>query len=47
MFVTAGGNVETVTKARMWVIYAVIGVALAVLARGIVAFVRDIVEEGV
>jgi len=39
MFVTAGGNPEQVTKARNWLMYALIGLAIAVLARGLVTLV--------
>lgn len=34
-FLTAGGNPDSVTKARQMLIYALVGVAVAVLARGI------------
>ncbi|MCX6738189.1 MAG: pilin [Candidatus Parcubacteria bacterium] len=39
MFVTAGGNPEQVTKAKNFLIYALIGLAVAVLARGLVGVV--------
>jgi hypothetical protein len=39
MFVTAGGNPEQVTKAKNFLIYALIGLAVAVLARGLVGLV--------
>jgi len=42
-FVTATGNPETVSKARNFVLYALIGVAVAVASRGLVALVRRIV----
>jgi len=42
-FVTAAGNPETVSKARNFVLYALIGVAVAVASRGLVALVRTIV----
>ena len=42
-FVTAAGNPETVSKARNFVLYALIGVAVAVASRGLVWLVRDIV----
>jgi len=35
-FVTASGNPETVAKARQFIIYALIGVIVAVLARGLI-----------
>ena len=38
-FVTAGGNPDTISKARNFVLYALIGVLIAVLARGLVWFV--------
>ena len=43
MFVTAGGNPEQVTKARNWLMYALIGLAIAVLARGIVTLVLTMI----
>jgi len=42
-FVTAAGNPETVSKARNFVLYALIGVAVAVASRGLVALARTIV----
>jgi len=34
-FLTAGGNPDSVTKARQMLIYALVGVAVAILARGL------------
>jgi len=42
-FVTAGGSEEKVTTARSQVMYALIGVMVALLARGLIALVRRIV----
>lgn len=42
-FVTASGNPESVSKARHFVIYALIGVVVAFLARGLVVLVGQIV----
>jgi len=42
MFVTAGGNPEQVNKARQMLINALIGVAIALAARGAVAVVSSI-----
>ena len=42
MFVTAGGNPEAVTKARQMLINALIGVAIALLAKGLVLLVGNI-----
>jgi len=42
-FVTAGGSEEQVNKARTHLTYALIGIGLAVLAKGLVALVRTIV----
>ncbi|MBU3964452.1 hypothetical protein KJ562_01890 [Patescibacteria group bacterium] len=39
MFVTAGGSPEQVGKAKNFLIYALIGLAVAVLARGLVGIV--------
>lgn len=38
-FVTASGNPETVAKARQFIIYALIGVIVALLARGMIYLV--------
>ncbi|TSC75365.1 MAG: hypothetical protein G01um101430_460 [Parcubacteria group bacterium Gr01-1014_30] len=43
LFVTAAGDPEKTSKARNFVIYALIGVAVAIAARGLVALVRRIV----
>ena len=42
MFVTGGGNPEQVGKARTILMYALIGLAIAVLARGLMYFVLKI-----
>jgi len=39
-FVTAGGDAEKVEKARSMIMYAVIGIIVAILAKGIVAFIK-------
>jgi hypothetical protein len=44
LFVTAQGDPEKVAKARNYVIYAMIGVVVALLAQGIVSFVRLVIE---
>jgi len=41
-FVTAQGDSDKVTKARNFVLYALIGVAVAVAAKALVAFVQMI-----
>jgi phosphoglycerol transferase MdoB-like AlkP superfamily enzyme len=41
-FITAGGDPTKVASARNWVLYALIGVAVALLARGLVTFVSRI-----
>jgi hypothetical protein len=45
-FITASGNPETVAKARNFVLYALVGVAVAVAARGLVALIQRIVGGG-
>jgi len=45
VFVTAGGSPEKVAGARNWLMYALIGLAIAVLARGLVALVQLIVGQ--
>jgi len=42
MFVTAGGNPENTTKARQMLINALIGVAVALGAKGLVAVITSI-----
>lgn len=44
-FVTAGGNPENVNKARQMLINALIGVAIGLAARGLVAVITSIVSE--
>lgn len=43
-FVTASGNPEQITKARNFILYALIGVMVALLARGMVVLVQKIVK---
>ena len=42
MFVTAGGSPEKVTTARNVLMYALIGLAVAVLAKGLIALVAKL-----
>jgi hypothetical protein len=41
-FVTASGNPETVSKARNFVLWALVGVAIAIASRGLVSLVGKI-----
>jgi len=41
-FLTAGGNPESVAKARQMLIYALIGIAVAVLAWGMVPLITNV-----
>ena len=43
-FLTAGGNPESVTKARQMLVYAIIGIAVAILAKSVVPIVKAILE---
>ncbi len=43
-FVTASGNPETVAKARQFIIYALIGVLVALLARGMIFLVSRMIS---
>ncbi|MBU3964450.1 hypothetical protein KKE85_01520 [Patescibacteria group bacterium] len=43
LFITGGGNPEQTTKAKRWLIYALIGLTVAVISRGLVALVLLIV----
>ncbi|HOX30241.1 MAG TPA: pilin [Candidatus Paceibacterota bacterium] len=45
LFITAGGDPDKVNSARQNVMYAMVGVAVAVLAKGIVALVQGLVQE--
>jgi|SRR3989344_6573239 len=42
LFITAGGNAETVTKARNTLLYAIVGIAVAILAFSLVAISQSI-----
>ncbi len=42
-FVTAGGDVESISKARSFVLYAIIGLIVAFAARGLVLLVERVV----
>lgn len=46
-FVTASGDAEKVSTARNFVLYAIIGVVVAFLARGLIWFVRTVMPPGV
>ncbi|GEM_PF-2230222 len=43
LLATAGGNPEQMKQARSWLIYAAIGLAVAVISRGLVALVGVII----
>jgi len=45
LFVTGGGNPEQIGKARNFLMYALIGLAIAVLSRGLVALVQMIIGQ--
>lgn len=45
-FVTASGDVEKIAKARQWVLMALVGVAVAFMARGLVALIKTIACGG-
>ncbi|TSC75364.1 MAG: hypothetical protein G01um101430_459 [Parcubacteria group bacterium Gr01-1014_30] len=42
-FVTSGGDPQKVTNARMMVIYAMVGLAIILIAEGIVALIRRVI----
>ena len=42
LFITAGGNAETITKARNILLYSIVGIAVSVLAFGLVSVSRSI-----
>jgi len=41
-FVTASGEPDKIAKAKTFVIYALVGVAVAVASRGLIALVREV-----
>ena len=41
LFITAGGKEESVTTARKMLLYAIIGIVVALLAQGIVNYLRE------
>ncbi|MBI5913401.1 hypothetical protein HY839_03075 [Candidatus Azambacteria bacterium] len=42
LFITAAGNAESITKARSILLYAIVGIAVAVLAFSLVAISKSI-----
>jgi hypothetical protein len=44
-FVTAQGDTDKITKARNYIIYAMIGVVVALLSQAIVGLVRNVIEK--
>ncbi len=44
LYLTSGGDEEKVKKARQWIVYAVIAIIIAFLARAIVAIVRQLLQ---
>ena len=42
LFITAGGNAETVTKARNILLYAIVGIAVAILSFSLVAISQSV-----
>jgi Na+-driven multidrug efflux pump len=44
-FVTAQGDTEKITKARNYIIYAMIGVVVALLSQAIIGLVRNMIEK--
>jgi len=45
-FVTASGNPEQIGKARNMVLWAIVGVVIALLAKGLVYFICDVIAPG-
>jgi type II secretory pathway component PulF len=46
LFVTAGGDAEKVSKAKMNLLYALIAMVVAIMARGFAPLVRSILDPG-
>lgn len=44
MFITANGDPEKVNKAKMMVVYSIIGILVATMSRGIVGLLRGVVK---
>ncbi|MBU1045544.1 hypothetical protein KJ616_00255 [Patescibacteria group bacterium] len=47
LYVTAGGNPETVGKANKMLMYALIGIAIAVIVRGLIALVGALLGQSI
>jgi len=47
MFVTGGGNPDTIGKARNMLMYALVGLAVAVVARGLIALVAKFLDTSI
>ncbi len=45
-FITAAGNPEQANKGRQWLLYAVVGVVIALVARGVPMMVERIIMGG-
>ena len=46
-FLTAGGNPDSVVKARQMLVFALVGVAVAVLAKGLPYLIKNFLEASV
>ena len=44
IFITAGGAPDKVTKARLYLIYALVGLAVALVVRGLISFMGHILN---
>ena len=44
-FLTAGGNPDSVTKARQMLVFALVGVAVAVLAAGLPYLIENFIKD--
>ena len=45
MFITANGEPDKLNKAKMMVVYSLIGILAAAMSRGIVGLIRGVVEK--
>lgn len=46
LFFTAGGDDQQIGKAKKMMIWLIVGIAVLLIGRGVITFVRDILETG-
>lgn len=43
-FITAGGDAEKIKTAQMRILYSLIGIVIAILAKGMISLVQDLIK---